>query len=246
MFGDIIRAGKDPEYRLGLSEAQSAALPAHPAGLTELTEEEIRAMGGGSVLPALIYAAKGVYEVAKVVGNQFTAAVAVTTAYNCVKSNPDTSPQYAPDAGTASDTADAPVQQSADLHEDPGIFRMLEMFEPPVSKGRDRLHDGVQALIRSQTNFPFDPSTVEDRLCPQLFRGLLEIVSRTMTLEAMSHPCKATRGRDGGGPFSELHAALAPAEYRARAGVPHPEPRSHGLHRSLGRRYSRVHAAPVQ
>lgn len=45
---DVIRAWKDPEYRLSLSEAQRAALPAHPAGLIELTEEDLANVGGGS------------------------------------------------------------------------------------------------------------------------------------------------------------------------------------------------------
>ena len=35
---DIIRAWKDEEYRLSLSEAERALLPANPAGLIELTD----------------------------------------------------------------------------------------------------------------------------------------------------------------------------------------------------------------
>ncbi len=38
---DIIRAWKDPEYRLGLSEGERALLPAHPAGHIELTDAEL-------------------------------------------------------------------------------------------------------------------------------------------------------------------------------------------------------------
>jgi mersacidin/lichenicidin family type 2 lantibiotic len=37
---DIIRAWKDPEYRLSLSEAERALLPGHPAGFMELTDIE--------------------------------------------------------------------------------------------------------------------------------------------------------------------------------------------------------------
>jgi mersacidin/lichenicidin family type 2 lantibiotic len=33
---DVIRAWKDKEFRNGLSEAERAALPAHPSGITEL------------------------------------------------------------------------------------------------------------------------------------------------------------------------------------------------------------------
>jgi mersacidin/lichenicidin family type 2 lantibiotic len=44
----IIRAWKDEEYRLGLSEAERALLPAHPAGLIELTDAELGAVEGGA------------------------------------------------------------------------------------------------------------------------------------------------------------------------------------------------------
>lgn len=44
---DIIRAWKDPEYRLSLSEAERAQLPEHPAGIIELGEAELgHAVGG--------------------------------------------------------------------------------------------------------------------------------------------------------------------------------------------------------
>jgi mersacidin/lichenicidin family type 2 lantibiotic len=45
---DIIRAWKDPEYRLSLSEAEWAQLPAHPAGFIELTDTELGAVAGGT------------------------------------------------------------------------------------------------------------------------------------------------------------------------------------------------------
>ena len=44
---DIIRAWKDEEYRLSLSDAEQALVPAHPAGLTELTDAELGATEGG-------------------------------------------------------------------------------------------------------------------------------------------------------------------------------------------------------
>lgn len=44
---DIIRAWKDPEYRLSLSEAEKALLPDHPAGLIGLTDDELGAVAGG-------------------------------------------------------------------------------------------------------------------------------------------------------------------------------------------------------
>ena len=44
---NIIRAWKDEEYRLSLSEAERAALPANPAGLTGLTDAERADVDGG-------------------------------------------------------------------------------------------------------------------------------------------------------------------------------------------------------
>ena len=49
---DVIRAWKDPEYRLGLSEAERALVPAHPAGLITLTDAELDSVGGGWLLKA--------------------------------------------------------------------------------------------------------------------------------------------------------------------------------------------------
>lgn len=44
---DIIRAWKDAEYRNSLSAAERAALPDNPAGLIDLTSEELGAVAGG-------------------------------------------------------------------------------------------------------------------------------------------------------------------------------------------------------
>lgn len=47
---DIIRAWKDEEYRASLSDAERALLPANPAGLIELDDEQMRKVlgaGGG-------------------------------------------------------------------------------------------------------------------------------------------------------------------------------------------------------
>lgn len=44
---NIIRAWKDNEYRTSLSEAEKALLPAHPAGLVELTDSELATVAGG-------------------------------------------------------------------------------------------------------------------------------------------------------------------------------------------------------
>jgi mersacidin/lichenicidin family type 2 lantibiotic len=44
---DVIRAGKDAEYRLTLSDAERALLPAQPAGLMELTDLQLDQVQGG-------------------------------------------------------------------------------------------------------------------------------------------------------------------------------------------------------
>jgi mersacidin/lichenicidin family type 2 lantibiotic len=44
---DIVRAWKDEAYRLSLSEADRASIPAHPAGLIELDDEHLRMVLGG-------------------------------------------------------------------------------------------------------------------------------------------------------------------------------------------------------
>lgn len=46
---NIIRAWKDAEYRNSLSAAERAALPDNPAGLIDLTPEELGAVAGGMV-----------------------------------------------------------------------------------------------------------------------------------------------------------------------------------------------------
>jgi mersacidin/lichenicidin family type 2 lantibiotic len=48
---DIIRAWKDEEYRMGLSEEQRKLLPEHPAGLLELTDADLDAAAGGLPKP---------------------------------------------------------------------------------------------------------------------------------------------------------------------------------------------------
>ncbi len=45
---DIIRAWKDEEYFLSLTEAQRAALPANPAAAIDLSDADLRGVSGGS------------------------------------------------------------------------------------------------------------------------------------------------------------------------------------------------------
>jgi len=44
---DIVRAWKDEEYRAALTDSERALLPAHPAGLIELDDQEMKAVIGG-------------------------------------------------------------------------------------------------------------------------------------------------------------------------------------------------------
>ncbi|MBD2315042.1 mersacidin/lichenicidin family type 2 lantibiotic [Desertifilum sp. FACHB-1129] len=44
---DIIRAWKDENYRDSLTEAQRSQLPENPAGLIELTDEDMSSVSGG-------------------------------------------------------------------------------------------------------------------------------------------------------------------------------------------------------
>lgn len=46
---DIVRAWKDPLYRTTLTAEQLAALPMHPAGMTDLNDDQLRMASGGAV-----------------------------------------------------------------------------------------------------------------------------------------------------------------------------------------------------
>jgi mersacidin/lichenicidin family type 2 lantibiotic len=43
---DVARAWRDPKYRRSLTEEQRAALPENPAGLVELSDDDLRVAGG--------------------------------------------------------------------------------------------------------------------------------------------------------------------------------------------------------
>ena len=45
---DIIRAWKDEEFRLSLTDEQRAQLPQNPAGVIELADDELRSVAGGA------------------------------------------------------------------------------------------------------------------------------------------------------------------------------------------------------
>jgi mersacidin/lichenicidin family type 2 lantibiotic len=43
---DVIRAWKDPGYRESLGEEEASRIPANPAGIVELTDEQLRQASG--------------------------------------------------------------------------------------------------------------------------------------------------------------------------------------------------------
>jgi mersacidin/lichenicidin family type 2 lantibiotic len=45
---DVVKAWKDDAYRASLSEADRAILPDNPAGVVELSEEELEGVAGGA------------------------------------------------------------------------------------------------------------------------------------------------------------------------------------------------------
>ena len=48
---DVVRAWKDESYRDSLSEAERAALPENPAGLIEISDQELGLAVGGKLPP---------------------------------------------------------------------------------------------------------------------------------------------------------------------------------------------------
>ncbi|HEX9945379.1 MAG TPA: mersacidin/lichenicidin family type 2 lantibiotic [Thermoanaerobaculia bacterium] len=47
---DPIRAWKDPVYRAALSARERAQIPAHPAGILELNDEQLRVAFGAAIV----------------------------------------------------------------------------------------------------------------------------------------------------------------------------------------------------
>jgi len=47
---DIVRAWKDPSYRAGLRADELAHIPTHPAGLVELSDEQLKEAAGLSAV----------------------------------------------------------------------------------------------------------------------------------------------------------------------------------------------------
>ncbi|WP_257448049.1 mersacidin/lichenicidin family type 2 lantibiotic [Archangium lipolyticum] len=47
MSVDIVRAWKDEQYRMSLTESERANLPVNPAGIVELTDGDLEGVAGG-------------------------------------------------------------------------------------------------------------------------------------------------------------------------------------------------------
>jgi type 2 lantibiotic biosynthesis protein LanM len=63
------------------------------------------------------------------------------------------------------------------------VAAFLDAIAPLISQGLAQLHEGVQTLIQTHPNLPFDPSTVETLLFANLPGQLLRMVSRILVLE---------------------------------------------------------------
>jgi len=50
----IIKAWKDPTYRASLSEQERAQVPAHPAGVLELTDAQLGDVSGAAAKPSVL------------------------------------------------------------------------------------------------------------------------------------------------------------------------------------------------
>jgi len=62
-------------------------------------------------------------------------------------------------------------------------FASLVGLEPLISRGCQRVREGIQALVRTYPEPPFDPKTVEDLLAVNLPERILPLLARTMVLE---------------------------------------------------------------
>jgi type 2 lantibiotic biosynthesis protein LanM len=75
-----------------------------------------------------------------------------------------------------------PIDMPDELKKIPTID-FLNLIEPIIQQGRDRLRAGIQTLIATAADLPFDPNTIETILFANLPQRLLSIVSRTLVLE---------------------------------------------------------------
>jgi mersacidin/lichenicidin family type 2 lantibiotic len=76
---EVVRCWKDEDYLLKLSSQERAFLPDNPAGLTELTDEDLLDVDGGST-PVCAAAALSLLGCTPVVKASFVVSVVVTAA----------------------------------------------------------------------------------------------------------------------------------------------------------------------
>ena len=76
-----------------------------------------------------------------------------------------------------------PAQSHSHRERLPGILGSLGMVEPLISRGCERMRQGVQALIQSRSHVPFDPGTIEEVLYANLPWQLMRMLGRTLVLE---------------------------------------------------------------
>jgi type 2 lantibiotic biosynthesis protein LanM len=76
-----------------------------------------------------------------------------------------------------------PAQSQSHRERLPGILGSLAMIEPLISRGRERVRQGVQALIQARSHAPFDPQTIEEALYANLPWQLMRMLGRTLVLE---------------------------------------------------------------
>lgn len=64
-----------------------------------------------------------------------------------------------------------------------GTAGFLNLIEPLILQGRERLRQGVRTVVRGNPDTPFDPSKTEGLLFTNLLEQLLRKLNRTMVLE---------------------------------------------------------------
>jgi type 2 lantibiotic biosynthesis protein LanM len=64
-----------------------------------------------------------------------------------------------------------------------GDLAFLNVIEPLISQGRDRMQENIRTLINTGSDLPFDPDTVEEIIFANLPGQLIGMLNRTMALE---------------------------------------------------------------
>jgi type 2 lantibiotic biosynthesis protein LanM len=81
-----------------------------------------------------------------------------------------------------------------------------DAIEPLITHGRERLHNGVQALARACSELPFDPGTIDGLLVRHLSERLGLMAARTLVLEL--NVARLLGVLDGATPEERFHSFL--------------------------------------